>query len=173
MKKITFLAAFQFCFVFTAQASSAGFCLKKCTEEFCGQSQENYQQCQDSCRGMYEGLIAKCKLVAKKEGYHDEKIKEDAKFSPCLTNQNDDPSTVSDEQPPSNDDKKSDGEKSLDNNEDQKDTPEKESDTAVDTEAKAQGDDEPDNASSSSAADESDSNDKSEASEDSSDETEA
>jgi hypothetical protein len=122
MKKIISFMLLHLCFVSTVLGSSAGFCLKKCTEEFCEQSQENYQQCQDSCRGKYEGLIAKCKLVAKKEGYDDDKINEDAKFSPCLTAHNGDPKSSKDagdmsgDENQSNDDSKSDDEKVIDSN---------------------------------------------------------
>ena len=91
MKKIISFMALHMCVVSMALGSSVEFCLKKCTEEFCGQSQENYQQCQDSCRGKYEGLIAKCKLVAKKEGYTDLSVNKDAKFTPCIPGQNGEP----------------------------------------------------------------------------------
>jgi hypothetical protein len=131
MKKIISFMLLHFCVVSTALGSSAGFCLKKCTEEFCAQSQENYQQCQDSCRGKYEGLIAKCKLVAKKEGYHDLSVNEDAKFSPCLTGQNAHPALSSDA------DDRADEEKVMDPSLGQKD----EADSDRDEESKPQDED--------------------------------
>jgi len=49
--------------------SDAQFCLVQCKADYCASSQENFDACQNRCKGRYQGVIKNCNKAALAQGY--------------------------------------------------------------------------------------------------------